>query len=243
MPTVPISASELFKAGKVRDSIEALTAYVRDHPSDVAQRTFLFELLCFAGEFARAERQLAVLADGSPERETGAVVYYAALHAEKTRHDVFSKREFPSGAAPCPPGELNGKPFTDLRDADPAIGARLEVFAAGSCVWLPFEHIASIQMERPQKLRDTLWAPAIVQAAQSFRGMDLGEVLIPAVYPFSWDQPDEQVWLGRVTEWFADEDGRESPAGQKMLLVDGEEFPFLELRSLTFHHADQATTN
>lgn len=243
MPTVPISASELFKAGKVRDSIEALTAYVRDHPSDVAQRTFLFELLCFAGEFARAERQLAVLADGSPERETGAVVYYAALHAEKTRHDVFSKREFPQGVAPCPTGELNGKPFTDLRDADPAIGARLEVFAAGSCVWLPFEHVASIQMDRPQRLRDTLWAPAIVQAAPSFRGMDLGEVLIPAIYPFSWDQPDEQVWLGRVTEWFAEEDGRESPAGQKMLLVDGEEFPFLELRSLTFHHADQATTN
>jgi type VI secretion system protein ImpE len=243
MPTVPISASELFKAGKVRDSIEALTAYVRDHPSDVVQRTFLFELLCFAGEFARAERQLAVLADGSPERETGAVVYYAALHAEKTRHEVFAKREFPQGSALCPPGELNGKPFTDLRDADPAIGARMEIFAAGSCVWLPFEHIASIQMDRPQRLRDTLWSPAIVQAAPSFRGMDLGEVLVPAIYPFSWEQPDEEVWLGRVTEWFADEEGRESPAGQKTLLVDGEEFPFLERRSLTCHHADQATTN
>ncbi len=243
MPTVPISAIELFKAGKVRESIEALTAYVRDHPSDVAQRTFLFELLCFAGEYARAERQLAVLADGSPERETGAVVYYAALHAEKTRHEVFANREFPQGSALCPPGELNGKPFTDLRDAHPAIGARMEVFAAGSCVWLPFEHIASIQMEQPQRLRDTLWAPALVQAAPSFRGMDLGEVLMPAIYPFSWEQPEEEVWLGRVTEWFADEEGRESPAGQKTLLVDGEEFPFLELRSLTFHHADPATTN
>jgi type VI secretion system protein ImpE len=243
MPTVPISASELFKAGKVRDSIDALTSYVRDHPSDVVQRTFLFELLCFAGEFARAERQLAVLADGSPERETGAVVYYAALHAEKTRHEVFSKRAFPQSPAQCPPGELNGRPFTDLRDANPAIGARMEIFAAGSCVWLPFEHIASIRMDRPQRLRDTLWTPAIVQAAPSFRDMDLGEVLIPAIYPFSWDQPDEQVWLGRVTEWFVDEEGRESPAGQKMLLVDGEEFPFLELRSLIFHHADPATTN
>ncbi len=240
MPTVPISASELFKAGKVQDSIEVLTAYVRDHPSDVAQRTFLFELLCFAGEFTRARKQLAVLADGNPERETGAVVYYAALHAEETRHELFAKRDFPSDTPPCPPGELNGRPFTDLRDANPALGARMEVFAAGSYVWLPFEHIASIQMAAPQRLRDTLWMPALVQAAPSFRGMDLGEVLIPAVYPFSWEQPDEEVWLGRVTEWFADEEQREVPAGQKMLLVDGEEFPFLELRSLTFHHVQNA---
>jgi type VI secretion system protein ImpE len=63
---------------------------------------------------------------------------------------------------------------------------------------------------------------------------------MPAVYPFSWEQPDEQVWLGRVTDWFVDEEGREFPAGQKMLLVDGEEFPFLEVRSLTFHNADDA---
>lgn len=243
MQTAHTNARELFKAGKVQESIEALTAYVRERPSDVAQRTFLFELLCFAGEYARAEKQLSVLASGGPERETGAVVYYAALHAEKTRHDVFARRDFPQGSMSCPPGELNGKPFADLRDTNPAIGMRMEIYVAGSYVWLPFQHISSIQMGPPQRLRDTLWAPALVQAAPSFRGMDLGEVLIPAIYPFSWNQPDQQVWLGRVTEWLADEEGREYPAGQKTLLVDGEEFPFLELRSLTFQNADQATTN
>ena len=30
--------------------------------------------------------------------------------------------------------------------------------------------------------------------------------------------------------------GRESPTGQKTLLVDGEEFPFLEVRTLKFFH-------
>jgi type VI secretion system protein ImpE len=133
---------------------------------------------------------------------------------------------------------LNGKPFTEIRDADSDIGARLEVFAAGSYVWIPFEHVASLEMGPPQRLRDTLWAPALVQTAPSFEGMDLGEVLIPAVYPFSWKQPDEQVWLGRVTEFLENEDGGESPVGQKMFLVDGEEFPFLEVRSLTFSHPE-----
>ena len=221
----------------MREAVQVLTAYLREHPSDTAQRTFLFELLCFAGEYGRAEKQLAVLANGSVEKETGAIVYYAALHAEKTRHELFEKQDFPADEPASPPGTLNGKAFTELRDADPNIGARLEVFAAGAYVWLPFEHVASLDMGPPQRLRDTLWAPALVQTAPSFRGMDLGEVLIPAIYPFSWKEPDEQVWLGRVTEWSADEEGRESPSGQKTLLMDGEEVPFLEIRSLQFTHA------
>jgi type VI secretion system protein ImpE len=231
---VPVTPKELFKAGKVREAVQALTSHLRDHPSDTAQRTFLFELLCFSGEYARAEKQLAVLADGNLDKETGAIVYYAALHAEKTRHEIFEKKAFPSDHALSRPGSLNGKPFSEIRDADPDIGARLEVFAAGSCVWIPFEHLASLEMGPPQRLRDTLWAPALVQAGPSFRGMDLGEVLLPAIYPFSWKQEDENVWLGRITDWSADEQGREIPNGQKMLLVDGEEFPFLEIRSLQF---------
>lgn len=232
-----LTAKELLAAGKVREAEKLLTAYLREHPADKAQRTFLFELLCFAGDYARAERQLAVLAEGSVESETGAIVYYAALHAEKTRHELFEKQAFPTGAALSGAGTLNGKPFTDVRDADPDIGARLEVFAAGSYVWIPFEHIASIEMGAPQRLRDTLWAPAMVQAAPSFKGMDLGEVLIPAIYPFSWKNADGNVWLGRVTDWAADEEGREYPSGQKILLVDGEEIPFLEVRSIEFAHA------
>jgi type VI secretion system protein ImpE len=232
---VTLDSKELFKAGKVREAVQTLSAYVRDHPSDTAQRTFLFELLCFSGEFARAEKQLGVLATGSQEKETGAIVYYAALHADKTRHELFSKEQFPDPCSPSPPGKLNGKPFDDLQDANPAIGARLEVFAAGSYVWVPFEHLSLVEMAAPRRLRDTLWAPAAIRTAPSFREMDLGEVLIPALYPFSFKHADERVWLGRMTDWQQDEQGRQFPTGQKTLLVDGEEFSFLEVRSLEFH--------
>ncbi|HTZ58680.1 MAG TPA: type VI secretion system accessory protein TagJ [Acidobacteriaceae bacterium] len=231
---MPVTAKELFAAGRVREAEKWLTAHLREHPSDAAQRVFLFELLCFAGEYSRAEKQLSVLAGKSAEAETGAIVYYAALHAEKTRHELFEKQAFPQHPATSPRGELNGKPFTQLSDADPDIGARLEVFAAGAYVWIPFEHVASVEMGPPQRLRDTLWSPALVRAAPSFQGMDLGEVLLPAIYPFSWKSADEAVWLGRITDWVADKEGREYPSGQKMLLADGEEVPFLEVRSLTF---------
>jgi protein involved in temperature-dependent protein secretion len=39
-----------------------------------------------------------------------------------------------------------------------------------------------------------------------------------------------------VTEWVSDGD-REAPVGQKMLLVDGEEIPVLEIRELVLDPA------
>ena len=240
-----MKAKELFDAGQVREAEKEITSYLRDHPMDVAQRTFLFELLCFSGDYVRAEKQLSVLSQGNADRELGAVLYYAALHAEKTRHELFEKQQFPknSASASCP-GTLNGKAFQSLRDADPDIGARLEVFAAGAYLWIPFEHIATLEMEAPRRLRDTLWTPALVCTGPSFKGTDIGEVLIPAVYPFSWKNPNEAVWLGRVTDWAGDDEGNEYPSGQKMLLVDDEEIPFLEVRSLKFEQpASQATAD
>jgi type VI secretion system protein ImpE len=230
-----VTAKQLFEAGKVREAEKQLTAYLRDHPMDTGQRTFLFELLCFSGDYDRAAKQLSVLAQGGAQAELGAVLYYSALHAEKTRHEILEKQQFSRDvSAASPSGKLNGRPFKSLRDADPDLGARLEVFAAGACLWVPFEHIASVEMEAPSRLRDTLWRPAMVRAGSSFQGTELGEVLIPALYPFSWKHPDEAVWLGRVTDWAADDEGNQYPSGQKIWLCDGEEIPFLEIRSLEF---------
>jgi type VI secretion system protein ImpE len=219
----------------VREAQGELSAYLREHPADVAQRTFLFELLCFSGDFDRAEKQLSVLAQGHAQTELGAVLYYSALHAERLRHGVFDRQEFPeTRSSTCREGKLNGRPFKTLRDADPDIGSRLEVFAAGAYLWIPFEHIASVEVEPPKRLRDTLWTPAFVKTGPSFKGTELGEVLIPAIYPFSWKNSNESVWLGRVTDWAADDEGREYPSGQKTFLLDDEEVAFLEVRSLEF---------
>jgi type VI secretion system protein ImpE len=230
-----VTAKQLFDAGEVREAEKQLTAYLRDHPMDTGQRTFLFELLCFSGDYDRAEKQLSVLAQGGAQAELGAVLYYAALHAERTRNEIFEKQQFSTDAsAASPGGTMNGRPFHSLRDADPDLGARLEVFAAGAYLWIPFEHVASIKMEPPTRLRDTLWRPAVVRAGPSFQGTELGEVLIPVIYPLSWKHPNEAVWLGRVTDWAADNDGNQYPSGQKIWLVDGEEVPFLEICSLEF---------
>src|ERR1700676_2477218 len=232
-------AKELFQAGRVSEAVAVLGSWLRDHPEDVAQRTFLFELLCFAGQYDRAEKQLSVLSQGSKEAQLGATLYYAALHAERERNELFRNQAFPpSQASDQLSGTLNGKPFTSFRDADPDVGARLEVYAAGAYLWIPLCHIASVAVEPPTHLRDTIWPNAMVQTGPSFKGTDLGQVIIPAIYPFSWKDSDESVGLRRAAGGGADEKGRGYPIGQKVFLVDGEEFPLLEMRSLEFQSTD-----
>lgn len=161
----------------------------------------------------------------------GALLYRAALHAERLRQPMFESGTLPSGDAPPVTGRCNGTPFSSLADADPRIGARLEVFAAGQYTWIPFAQIASVTAEAPKRVRDLLWIPARVRTAESFRGVELGEVLLPALAPLSCRDTDGAVRLGRVTEWVA-MNGVEAPIGQKLLLVNGEELPILELREL-----------
>jgi type VI secretion system protein ImpE len=227
------NANDLYRAGKLDEAIQALGASLRDDPTDSQRRTFLFELLCFAGEYDRAEKQLEVLGQGGKNSQLGALVYHGALHAERTRHEMFRTGSYPRGPAPRPvSGTLNGKPFSSLTDADPRIGARLEVYAAGQYTWIPFEHLLSVRMEAPKRLRDLLWAPAIVRPGPGFRNYELGEVLIPVLAPLSAQHADREVRLGRVTEWEELPDGEQVPIGQKLLLVDDEEFPILEVRQL-----------
>jgi type VI secretion system protein ImpE len=58
------TARELFGAGRLDEAIELLGVELRDHPADAQRRTFLLDLLTFAGKYDRAERQLDALARG-----------------------------------------------------------------------------------------------------------------------------------------------------------------------------------
>jgi type VI secretion system protein ImpE len=237
-------AEQLLRDGELDGAIAALSAALRDQPDDTRARIFLFELLCFAGDHDRAEKHLQVLAQAGKDAAVGALLYHGALHAERTRRQMFETGEYPAASAGASAaGVLNGRPFTSLADADSRIGPRLEVFAAGAYFWAPFAHISTIEMNPPKRLRDLLWAPARIKTGPAFGGAELGEVLLPALSPLSFASQDNAIRLGRVTEWFADDNGREFPLGAKTLLVDGEEIPLLELRSLRIASADATSVS
>jgi type VI secretion system protein ImpE len=234
---------ELVRAGKLSDALARMVAEVRDHPADVQKRTFLFELLCFAGQYERAGKHLSLLAQGTPDAEFGTLLYRSALAAQRQREALLASGEYPGidSVKPSSAGTLNGKPFRSLEDLDPRIGARLEMFVAGEYVWLPFEHIGSIHMAAPRYLRDTLWAVATVETGPSFEGQSFGEVLIPMLAPFSWQHESDEVKLGHSTDW--KQQGEQLiPFGQKLLVIDEETaIPFLEIRELRFEESVKAS--
>ncbi len=228
-----MNADALYKEGRLGDAIEALTGVLRQDPTDLKSRLFLFELLCFSGAYERARKQLNAVITADPEAAVATAWYQEALRAEEQRQDMFKKGELPDeGDSPgSVSGTLNGDAFDDLRDADSRVGPRVEVIVGGRYTWLPLEHVSYIKLEAPEKLRDLFWARGELKAAEILGGYG-GDALFPALTPLAWQHKDEAVRLGRITEWEQLDSGDERPVGQKMLLVDGEEFPLLEVREL-----------
>jgi type VI secretion system protein ImpE len=86
-----VTAKELLDAGHLSAAVEQVNQEVRLHPIDSRLRTFLFELLCFAGDFQRAERQLDVISQQDAKAEVGVQVYRNVLIAEKARRRLFAE--------------------------------------------------------------------------------------------------------------------------------------------------------
>lgn len=84
------TAKELFDAGRLQAAIDEVTTRVKTNPNDTKQRIFLFELLLFAGDWDRAERQADVIAHQSMEAGLGVQVYRNNIKSERDRSRLFT---------------------------------------------------------------------------------------------------------------------------------------------------------
>jgi type VI secretion system protein ImpE len=266
MPT----AKEMFDAGNLKGAIEEVTREVKSSPTDMRKRIFLFELLCFTGEFDRAERQLDVIGQQSVNAEIGVLVYRNNLKAERDRRSLFSDGAQPhylneppayvdlcheainclregnvekarqlldqaEEDRPTLSGKVNGQPFLDFRDYNDLVGPVLEVIVQDHYTWLPFEQIRRIEITAPKQLRDLMWAPARIEAADG----TIGEVYIPALYSGSSEHADDLVKLGRMTDWKNISENLFSGYGLRLFLVDGEDIAMFEARNIEFDLIEQ----
>jgi type VI secretion system protein ImpE len=227
-----MNAEQYYQDGRLEEAIEVLGSTLRSNPTDVRARTFLFELLCFAGSYDRAEKQLDIIADSSKEAGMGALLYRSALHGERERQEIFRSARITPAPEGTVSGSLNGERFESISDADPRVGPRLEVIAAGQYTWVPFAHLSELAIEPPKRLRDLLWPTARIKAGPGLKDFEFGEVIVPAVAPLSWEHSSGSVRLGREVDWLGLPDGTEAPLGPKLLDVDGELIPILEVREL-----------
>jgi len=263
-----MDAKQLIDAGRLTEAIEQLNQEVRNHPTDPKLRTSLFEMLCFAGEYQRAERQLDALAGLNSQVESGVLVYREALAAEQSRTAVSSENQLPTflleppkfaslylaalhqlregnpaearkvllqaiDEQPQTAGEIDGQSFAEFGDADPFMAPFLEIIINRRYIWVPFVQIKRFTIAPPRRLRDLLWADATLETV----GGPSGSVLLPVLYSGSFRHPDEQVRLGRATEWQDVGEKLVRGCGQRIFMVDEGEKPMLQCRQVEFHPA------
>src|SRR4051794_20067531 len=92
-----MTAKELLDRGELDPAIAQLGAELKAKPGDRHARTALFELLCLAGAWDRAERQLDAIGHQGDDTEArlGVEFYRGLLRAERARERLFDAGERP----------------------------------------------------------------------------------------------------------------------------------------------------
>jgi type VI secretion system protein ImpE len=128
-------------------------------------------------------------------------------------------------------GTCDGQPFSDFRDIDDRLGGVFEVLTStGKYYWIPADRVESVEFHPPRRLSDLVWR----RASMVVRDGPDGEVYLPALYPGTSGEANDQLRLGRLTEWRGGDGQPLRGAGQRMYLVGEEDLSIMELKELTF---------
>src|SRR5260370_17993448 len=97
-----MTSHELFKAGKLTEAIDAQLKEVKARPADHGQRLFLFELLSFAGDFERAQRQIEAVNYHEMELDAAVLAYRRLLDSARARTRFYIESLIPRFFCPQP---------------------------------------------------------------------------------------------------------------------------------------------
>jgi len=257
-------AKVLYDSGDLSAAIEEITREVKANPTDTPRRAFLFELLCFAGEWERAERQLGALGREGVGAEVGAQVFRNCLRAELDRQRLVRDGLAPHFLAEPPDYiDLHFDAFNRLRAGD-TTGARAALDRAEE----ERPALSGVLDDRPfQDFRDydDFFAPVLelivhdkytwvpfeqirrveIEPPVQLRDLVWATVQVetadkelkamtPTRYVDSGAHPNDLVRLGRMTDWRELGEELYAGAGLRLFAVDGEERPALAVRSLVF---------
>jgi type VI secretion system protein ImpE len=121
-------------------------------------------------------------------------------------------------------GHVDGRAFDDVRDGDDLFAYVLEVFIDGQYAWFPFDQIGRLKLGPRDSLRDHLYVPAALQWLSG----EEWQVHLPALYPNTHKNDDEEIRCGQATDWFAEEDGPIQGVGLRVLSFGDEELTLLD---------------
>lgn len=152
METPLTNPIEFFQSGKLTDAVTAATNAVRNKPADVQARSLLCELLCFCGEFERAEKQLDATLQTDPQTMAGVSLLKHLIRSEMCRREVYREGRVPEFLTmPTDSQRKRLEALLCLRSGQPADAARLvseaaslDVELAGEVDGVPFSEFVDL---------------------------------------------------------------------------------------------------
>ncbi len=165
---------------------------------------------------------------GEPQEWLALLIHAQKLLGSGKPNEAASLRDKAFDLAPAVSGEINGERFEWIADADMRLGPVLEVVVNGRYFWLPFTAIASLIVDPPEDLRDSVWTPATLTLPNG------GEIvaLIPTRYAGTAQSGDHAAMLSRSTRWI--DAGAETfvGIGQRLLATSAADVALMDLRTL-----------
>ena len=174
--------------------------------------------------FGQPEPWVALLFEALKLSSSGKVA-----ESQKLRAESLEQAETTSGT-------IDEQAFAWIADADPRLGPILEAIVNGRYYWIPLRRLRSITIEKPEDLRDLVWAPVQLQFANG--GQTVG--LVPSRYPGSGESADGQVRMARKTDWIDRGEDLFEGVGQRMLTTDQGDYALLEVREIRLDSPEEA---
>jgi type VI secretion system protein ImpE len=166
---------------------------------------------------------------GEPERWLALLIESRLLagrgepaHSEELRLRAFEE-------APASRGNIDGRPFEWVADADSRLGPVMEAIINGRYYWVPFSRVSEMTLEAPEDLRDLVWMPAQLRFVNGGESL----ALVPTRYPGSEASDDGAIALARKTSWESIGQDAYRGLGQRIIATDAGESPFLEIRAIS----------
>jgi type VI secretion system protein ImpE len=132
--------------------------------------------------------------------------------------------------------KVNGEEYGDFRDYNDFTSCIFEAIVKDSYTWIPFEQVSKVVFIKPKSLRDLYWT----QVEMEMTNGTAGEMFIPSLYVNSHKSDDDEIRLGRVTDWRDAGDDVFVGEGTRLFAVGGASKPMPEIEEIEFlHEADE----
>lgn len=188
-----MTSHDFFQAGQLQDAIDAAIADVKKHPGDTGKRAFFCELLCFAGDLERADKQLDLLSTQLPESAMQVALFRQLVRAEQARQDFFRSGRVPEFIQdPTPAQSMALQASIELREQNLQAAAELlaqaeeaRVKISGQCDGSPFDDFRDL---------DDLLAPTVEVLTSTGRYFWIAPERIESIELHPVETPRDLLW-------------------------------------------------